>query len=739
MRNTHKTELTIFFAAILLALYIADACAVRVPPLLETDSGLTLDKNGTGGDDAIITWATGETATYNSTTDMLDLTMGLKESDIYPFFQGTFRESFDALALVDAGTPKMSLEQAGTGDLTMRFNDGNTILDCTPILEVEMTAGSDASPQANFVYIPQSTKVLTVSTSAWPSGAEHIKVAYFLLPSAGRITSDGPYITQNWNDHADDANRQGHLSHMTQHMREEGAHWFSGVAANGTSSYLTIVGATVDLKATAGVVSQMHHHTFPAFDTSSGDEVLVVNWSGDAYHNITNLFDIVADSTGAAITNQRWLNLTVWGAANKTGQPENIFINLPAGVYVTQAAAEADADGFDDLTVPREFGLDSSTGFLIARLTIQKQAGTWVHGSTVDLRGTMPSAVTGGGVGATVTEFPDNQFLIFDDSDVTKKVDFQASGITAGNTRTMTIPDKDVTIADVADYTTLIDNSMADTKHRHSELSASDGTPDASWKADTAGVLRGTTKIVGTAAANEFGDNTNISPTASGDGYIQLDANGYDPYWTADGTAMYIGHNTGSRNFVLQTNETDRLTLSGNGLTATFNTQTTLNLGPAASNVVLNISDGSITHDETSSDFGSGSFVVSQPVHGIGLSYVVSGTIDFNDVAAQAIASVADGYAVTDVYVEITTTFDGAAPFIFVGIGGATNGFASTPGGVLGYFEEDTAGRGAFLWDGTGPTRQIFTSADTVDALFSTGGGASQGEATIYVVIQRLK
>ncbi|GAG86048.1 unnamed protein product, partial [marine sediment metagenome] len=59
----------------------------------------------------------------------------------------------------------------------MVFSDGFTMLDCTPACTIELTAGTVANPQANYIYIPISTKVLTVSTSEFPA-TEHIKVAY---------------------------------------------------------------------------------------------------------------------------------------------------------------------------------------------------------------------------------------------------------------------------------------------------------------------------------------------------------------------------------------------------------------------------------------------------------------------------------------------------------------------------------------------------------------------------------
>jgi hypothetical protein len=50
----------------------------------------------------------------------------------------------------------------------------------------------------------------------------------------------------------------------------------------------------------------------------------------------------------------------------------------------------------------------------------------------------------------------DNEFLVYDDADATKNLKFQLSGITPGQTRVITIPDKSGTLAttDAADLTT---------------------------------------------------------------------------------------------------------------------------------------------------------------------------------------------------------------------------------------------------------------------------------------------
>ena len=82
------------------------------------------------------------------------------------------------------------------------------------------------------------------------------------------------------------------------------------------------------------------------------------------------------------------------------------------------------------------------------------------------------------------------------------------------------------------------------------------GTDNPSHKLDVVG----TTQLYGTLV---LGDNSDISPTANGAGQLHIDANGYTPYIAADGTAMYVGHNSSARDLRLQTNETDRLTIDG--------------------------------------------------------------------------------------------------------------------------------------------------------------------------------
>jgi hypothetical protein len=430
-----------------------------VPPLT-----LLADTFGTPSSD-------GDIYVWDQTGDQRFEIQNLNDT-IEDFFNGTFLESFNAVATSDGATVTMSLEKSGGGDLTMRFSDGRTTLDCTPAATIALTAGSDSSPTTNFIYIPQSTKVLTKSTAGWPS-AEHIKVGFFFVPSATEVQAEGTFINQNWNDHRAGTDGQGHLAHIATNIRlgQGGANWDSGVEPNATGAeYLEIVGAApsaVYFKSTSGVAQQMHPHTIPAIDMSGTDDCHVVNWNGDAYHEVSDLADIVDDAAGVSLSN-KYFNLVFWGVANKGGEYSPLMCNLPTGSYNIEDSALVDASGYDVTAIPREFVHDSSTGFLICRVTCrQNAAGTWTISGTKDLRGVPAGASAGSAAaGGVLTTFADNLFSIYNASDVTKIVDWDLSGITPGNTRTITPADADMTLLSTTDYTDLTDGG-ATTLHKH--------------------------------------------------------------------------------------------------------------------------------------------------------------------------------------------------------------------------------------------------------------------------------
>ena len=302
------------------------------------------------------------------------------------FVNGSFRETFDALVIERSGAVIMTLEQSGNGDLTTQFSSGETVLDCTDtgttsgLCEATLTAGSDISPTENFVYILQTDPAtLVVSTSDWPA-TEHIKIAFFLVPSSAFVSSNGVYANQNWNDHLSGTDNQGHMLHMAERSRRLGAQYFTGVDGNGTTEYLTIVtnaGAADDVffKSTAGVVYQMHKQTVSAMDTSSTDKLLVINQhtnNGGAFDDITNLNVLLNDANDVSMSG-KYFNLVFIGVANKGGEFTPFMVNLPTGSYNRESDATNDVSGFTVTYVPASFNKESSTAFEIAVVTIRNQ------------------------------------------------------------------------------------------------------------------------------------------------------------------------------------------------------------------------------------------------------------------------------------------------------------------------------------------------------------------------------
>ena len=370
-----------------------------------------------------------------------------KGDDLANFFNGTFRETFNALVTATGGVITMSLEQSGGGDLTMQFSDGLTVLDATPAATIALTAGTDNVPKKNFIYIPQATKVLTLSTTAWPT-SEHIKIGFFFASSAAKVEADGGVlINQNWNHHLANGDLQGHMSHIAETVRV-GRGYKSGIDGAGTDDYTSSSAGVVTIQYSSGVVRQMHNHTVPALDTSVSGNYSAFNahaTDGGTYFDSTNLFDITVDTTGATLNN-RYFNIGLFIVANKTGEFAPALISVPNGSYSTLTAAQADSLGHDVLSLPEEFVIDSGTGFSVARLTFRKTGGSWVYQSTVDLRGVPAITATGGSI-APISNFLDSTFSIGNTADNTKIFAVDVSGVTTATTRTLTIPDADGTIA----------------------------------------------------------------------------------------------------------------------------------------------------------------------------------------------------------------------------------------------------------------------------------------------------
>jgi hypothetical protein len=374
-------------------------------------------------------------------------TVGLVEldtdlSDIVGYVLGSYLDPPAVTVTSDGATITLSVEKIGGGDIRVVLSSGVYVWDTSPPDTVTLTAGSDSSPQLNYVYILETTKALTTSTVGFPAVAEFAPIATVLCQSAASLQTDAAYKVHAWTDDVKGINNDGHVGHVNSWIRAQYATWVSGVAP--TLNITTNGGAAdnVIYTTSTGVVLQLHKHIFPAF--TGTPDMYVVNDSVTPYNIITDLNELLLDSTGASMSARRF-NLVIWGAINEVTSESKLFINLPGGTYNSDTGVLQDADHFADFNIPPEF---TGTGFLITELQLRHQtlsSGTWTLVGQVDLRGLFPAIQAGSGSGGA-TEFADNVFRIFDETDATKLAAFQASGITTATTRTYTLPDADGSI-----------------------------------------------------------------------------------------------------------------------------------------------------------------------------------------------------------------------------------------------------------------------------------------------------
>lgn len=400
----------------------------------------------TGADPTIgnITSTQDLTITNGAGTISMDLTANTHTTAIHGW-NGAIIETAAVTVTAAGGVITFSVEQSGGGNLTVVFSDGFYAWTTAPDTIV-LTAGSDTSPQINYVYLLQSTKTLTVSTVSFPA-TEHAPLATVLCQSAASLQTDGAYKLHAWTDHVTGTNDQGHVEHLNAWVREQNATWMSGVAQTLTITPNGGAADTVIFTSASGTVLQLHPHTFPAF--AGTPDVYTVNDSVTPYDIVTDLNALLTDSTGASMSG-KYFTLVIWGVVNEATGDCKLMVNLPGGSYNTQAGLEADSSKFANFSMPTDF---KGTGFLVYQMNLRHQvaaSGTWTSISNIDLRGLFPTTAAGGST-SFATEFEDNAFRILDNGDNTKELAFEVSPVTTATTRTITMDDRNIDMDAVPD------------------------------------------------------------------------------------------------------------------------------------------------------------------------------------------------------------------------------------------------------------------------------------------------
>lgn len=355
---------------------VSAAAQIKLAPA----SALSLSGDGLAVDQTAI-----EVGVGNFDTDV---------ADAFGILIGMTLDHPEVTVASDGTTIALSVEQNGGGDIRYFFSDGVHTVDTTPAVSVPLTAGTDTVPVLNYIYLLAATDTYTANTSGWPT-AEHSAVATVLCPSASSAQTEGVYKTHVWTNSVSNP-AGGHLADVNFWVRQQPATWDVGMATTPTVGVLTF-----DLAISAGAILQLHAHDSDAVDTSTGDDLLVVNDSAAPYTHVSDLTSAITDAAGDSLSG-RYYNLVVWRVVSETNAASHTMINLPVGSYGNATTAAADADATAVYSIPRVF---RGTAVLLSRITVRHQTGgggTWTLIQNEDLRGLAPGLSAGTTSGVTL-------------------------------------------------------------------------------------------------------------------------------------------------------------------------------------------------------------------------------------------------------------------------------------------------------------------------------------------------
>lgn len=308
-------------------------------------------------------------------------------SGVLRIFNGAILEHHNVAVSSDGLAITLTLDNGG--DFLSLFFQSDFYKLAIPA-SIELTAGTDTVPIENWVYVPESTKVLTVSLSGFPTNETVVPIARVLCPTAATAQTEGVYKLHSWTDHLAGSNNQGHLSHVNARLRAFPAQYDSGIDVSTTPGE-GVATTNLYISTTSGAAWQLHLQTFPAFDLGGGSHLHVINDPAVPYRSVQGLSPatIPSDSEGVSLAN-KYYTVVLWGVQSESDGTCKLMLNLPSGGYTVLGDAVADASGFTNQGIPSSF---RGTGFLIASLLLRNSGSnvTLQAGGISDLRGAPPA------------------------------------------------------------------------------------------------------------------------------------------------------------------------------------------------------------------------------------------------------------------------------------------------------------------------------------------------------------
>lgn len=343
----------------------------------------------------------------------------------------------------------------GKGDIVYVFEQREFALDCTTgsgvngRARVQLTQGSVNVPVQNYAYITKSGEAIQLNASTtFPSG-QFGWVCDVLVPNAASMEAYGVYSSQRYSDNKTH-NGRGALSYERENIRGKGASYESGVVPTITIKDLTP--DKVGVSTSPGEVYQLHKSKIPALK-SFVDGIFVINHPAEPWKHVTDIGEIQVDANGDTLNNRSFNFVFIGIQSSSNGiNYSHLGLLLPTGSYSYTLLNQSltDENNTAVTSVPTSI---KKTAFLIARVTFKYKNGVWnnvVAEETAttffDLRGTRLGSATGGAGTPSVTTFSDDVFEIFNSLDPTKFLKFLLADISTGQTRTITMADRDLNL-----------------------------------------------------------------------------------------------------------------------------------------------------------------------------------------------------------------------------------------------------------------------------------------------------
>ncbi|MFM7012598.1 MAG: hypothetical protein ACKO0Z_25245 [Betaproteobacteria bacterium] len=412
-----------------------------------TPSATEVVITNSGGDDATLTGATGTNA---------GLLVAADKSKLDAIESGATADQTDAEIVALVGdllgakgsfveNPGVTVSSNGT-TVSVTVDPANIVFPDAYYSyagsSVNLTAGTNASPTLNYVYVT-AAGTLTASTTGWPA-ATHAPVATVLVPSAALTQTEGPYTVTLTESATIGAANDGKLEELSKTLKRT-SKWVSGMAHTLTVTVNNSDDDDIDIALAAGVFERGRNIAFPSRTTLGADSFYIYNSSAAAYTKVGSLKTALKTSaSGGSITAGQYASFVIWALTSEVSAYNKIMINLPTAFYKSEKDAIADAKLYTDYSLGSAV---AGNAVPIARIVLvygSDLGGSWTLVSTQDLRGKSFSELANQSLPSR--EFLDDDFKLRDGTDTTKALSFQLSSISTGTERTLTAPDSSGTL-----------------------------------------------------------------------------------------------------------------------------------------------------------------------------------------------------------------------------------------------------------------------------------------------------